>query len=889
MPAGLYDLYLLQYNNYYNRIVKFEEYEEEITYPNGHSQPPVLVSTTALSKYSKYLAQYKGKDTDQNGNSNVVKNANFIEGDGVNTTQVVNWGGDKPDYLLVVDEDQEIVSRWFVINNVRTSYGQHMLTLHRDVVVDYYDRIITAPCFIERANITDPTDPAIYNSESISVNQIKRSEGLLKDETGSAWLVGYIARNTKITEKFDVDAYFESVFDFEVDNLAQLDYANFLNVEAKANLRDAVYAVQTYAYFSYSWNRGATWGANYTTSKLDTNGTVLEPSIYKMRGGANTSGSSQNYSGDPPYMGTSQALQWKSTPIAGNDNFTSAGTIESISSQAGVILQNYRGSVLNQMNGYIYSQVPGTVMPANIYQRAIADRGKVVHVKEGDLYFRIDVETVETATYSGKPIGGLRTLMQNNLNYATLSNLDATLQGTPDDASFGIEVKYDSIIIRLVQLFQKVHVDMTGQRYNLVDAPYDMFCIPFTDNVKITYNSREDGNNPTYKLVTIDNNSSAALAVANNVKAQLGSSLYDVQILPYCPARYIIREDGSLDASSVAVGTITRDAITTDADSVKDANGKVPISVILWCDRSSFVVPRVGKPIPQPASAIDRKMQYLTELYRLCSPNYSGIFEFSPAMNNGVQNFIADCTYKPFGPFIRVAPQFDGYYGTDFNDLRGLICGGDFSLAQLTDAWTEYQLQNKNYQQMFDRQIENMEVSRSVQREQENWAIASGAISAFGQSFSTGAMFGPWGALAGAGVGLGAAALSGAAGARDKQLNEKLYQENVDFSKDMFDMRNENIQALPQSIAKTSALTIDNKVFPFLERYTCTQKESNTLRERFRLRGMNVNRIDLIVNFIQNADLTYVKARLINIDSESELNYQIVTAIAGELYKGVYI
>ena len=161
------NLYILKYNNYFNRLVKREN---------------------NLSSYLKYQV------------GDVIENVNFKPNDGVNTYQILNK---QPtglgDYLLAV-EDNEIKSRWFIIESTRTRGGQYRLTLRRDLVVDNYTDIINAPCFIEKATLNND-DPLIYNKEDMSFNQIKTSETPLKDETGCAWVVGYIPRDAFSTQK----------------------------------------------------------------------------------------------------------------------------------------------------------------------------------------------------------------------------------------------------------------------------------------------------------------------------------------------------------------------------------------------------------------------------------------------------------------------------------------------------------------------------------------------------------------------------------------------------------------------------------------------------------------------------------------------------------------
>ena len=87
--------------------------------------------------------------------------------------------------------------------------------------------------------------------------------------------------------------------------------------------------------------------------------------------------------------------------------------------------------------------------------------------------------------------------------------------------------------------------------------------------------------------------------------------------------------------------------------------------------------------------AIERKLANECDVVRLVAQNYSAIFEFSPAKSGGVDGFLADCTYKPWSPYIHILPKLKGLYGDNFvaiDDARGLICGGDMSLSQLNNA-----------------------------------------------------------------------------------------------------------------------------------------------------------------------------------------------------------
>ena len=103
-------LYILNYNNYYNRILKKEEsleaYLEKVVYE--------------------------------------MPSANFNPNDNIYTEQIIGAGtyDGSGDYLLVVNELAEIVSRWFILEAIRMRAGQYKLQLYRDTLVDYYQEVL---------------------------------------------------------------------------------------------------------------------------------------------------------------------------------------------------------------------------------------------------------------------------------------------------------------------------------------------------------------------------------------------------------------------------------------------------------------------------------------------------------------------------------------------------------------------------------------------------------------------------------------------------------------------------------------------------------------------------------------------------------------------------
>jgi len=168
-------LLLRGYNNYFNRIVKQE-----------NSISNYKTASTSYLEYGNVNFDY------QDGilTSIVVGNEQQLE----QSDHILDFeSGDTPDYLIVHD-NTNIKSRWFVIECVKIRGGQYKLALKRDVLVDFRDKVMNSPCFVEKGSITDFNDPLLLNSEGMSFNQIKQGEDLLRDNSYSAWIVGYLKK-----------------------------------------------------------------------------------------------------------------------------------------------------------------------------------------------------------------------------------------------------------------------------------------------------------------------------------------------------------------------------------------------------------------------------------------------------------------------------------------------------------------------------------------------------------------------------------------------------------------------------------------------------------------------------------------------------------------------
>ena len=185
---------------------------------------------------------------------------------------------------------------------------------------------------------------------------------------------------------------------------------------------------------------------------------------------------------------------------------------------------------------------------------------------------------------------------------------------------------------------------------------------------------------------------------------------------------------------------------------------------------------------------------------------------------------------------------------------------------------------------MSDRQIKNMDVQNDINKQ---GAIAQLIASPFigGSSLAAaGAQFGGMqGAIAGGAAG---AVLGAATSALDLRNSLRMMEENRQYKIDMYGYNLQNIQAVPTSLTKTSALTYNTRVWPFIEYYTCTDAERNALADKMKYNGMTIMKIGKLTDYLLGEDKFY-KGQLIrlNINVDSHMAYEIYN----ELNKGVYL
>ena len=162
----MHNLFLLNYNNYYNRLIK------------------------KLNTLDDYLLA----DPDYYK----IESVNFLSTDEVNANAIINvvdlaFNMNNYNYMISQREDSTEFDRWFItkIENVRGC--QFKLILRRDLISENWDNLNASALLINKG-YCDISNPQFFNKEPISVTEMPINQTYLKDSSGVSWLVAYLPK-----------------------------------------------------------------------------------------------------------------------------------------------------------------------------------------------------------------------------------------------------------------------------------------------------------------------------------------------------------------------------------------------------------------------------------------------------------------------------------------------------------------------------------------------------------------------------------------------------------------------------------------------------------------------------------------------------------------------
>ena len=251
-------------------------------------------------------------------------------------------------------------------------------------------------------------------------------------------------------------------------------------------------------------------------------------------------------------------------------------------------------------------------------------------------------------------------------------------------------------------------------------------------------------------------------------------------------------------------------------------------------------------------------MTDLTEINKECdtikivSPSRASQYLFRPYNNGGIMEFKTKITLRPYNTIIYVRPSTKGLLMYDYDDKDCLIISEDFSLTAVTSEWTNYIYNNRNYNDVFERQIQGREFERTwerkiedAQKKSDEWTSRN--ISAQKASTYTGNL--PIISSVAGAIGTAFQDQTYLQMAQiDRQYNEALYQEGIQISRDLFNLQLENIQSQP--LVPSKITTLDAKLLPgvYLEYYSTNPTELQAINDFYRFNG---NRVDAYGTFNQ--------------------------------------
>ena len=880
-----YNVYLLSYNNYNNRQVK------------------------KLDTINDYI----------NGGYvlNTVLNCNFEYSDGISSKLIINqnYVTVEPDYILVEDIASRVVdglgnlvssefSRWFIIDSNLVRGNQYEFTVRRDIWVDHFDLCMNSTYFIERGYVPDSND-LIFNNEGQSFSQIKKSQTPLYDETGCPWIVGYIPKKLNKTSQTTINTVLRpDTADYVVSDITQWAYYQYVvsnpnheyvysdNVEnafrfmVQLPIMNVTGQGNSYqmGYFGYSLKEKTTYGADvhdfYT----------LYPSTFTEQ----ETGFGYFTRTETQFNSDTDDKRWWNT------NYTSLLSYVDVLNRNILNKQplnfegtNYTNAIAQFRSAYNIDVNTFTYIENNLNGKTIKDTstGKIYTITLTD-------RVIDKLSYpSGFDQTNLKNYIRNMLNLTYANQYSPSMYGYTTH----YKAENNNNQIQCIWKLKQIQINLsevgnartylprdddtsttpiTVYRNHLVDQVYDMFAIPYGSLVV------KDGTD-TYTC-----NRDVGLAIAQAFVTTLGNDVvYDLQMLPYCPVREYIMSDGTFD---ITASDDTK--VQPIYFSVAGQQNLLPSNYVFYCSNSKIdnmtLMHKVNNNwVPYSINITNTKLQYNTEMYRLSSPNFASSFEFNASQNGGVNSFLVSATYKPYNPYIRVRPNFSRMYGEDFRDGRGLILQGDFSIPTMSNAWTNYELQNKNYLNSFNREIQSMNLQNKIASQNEIANAISGVVQGTASGAVAGGMMGGgYGAIAGAVVG---GVSSAVGGAMDVQNNKKLRNDAINKAKTLFNYQLDNIKALPNTIRNVGCLTVDNVLVPVLEFYQASDDEIDTFNKKMQYYGMAVMKVGTILEYLNPNDNTFVQGELLRLlppqGVNTEADNHLAEEIGNEISKGLYI
>lgn len=168
-----------------------------------------------------------------------IKDINFNINDGINTEITLNLTQEDKrdfmgDYVIVYDIEngfEVLKHRWFIIEQKWNRKDQYIISLKRDVLVDFEDKWSIAPMLVNKGYPANNTFE-LYNSEGLQYSQIKTHQfDLGENSLDIQWIVMYLNKNR---QGYDINK-------FTSNKTPKFGYPSFISQGARNDAGNVTY------------------------------------------------------------------------------------------------------------------------------------------------------------------------------------------------------------------------------------------------------------------------------------------------------------------------------------------------------------------------------------------------------------------------------------------------------------------------------------------------------------------------------------------------------------------------------------------------------------------------------------------------------------------------
>ena len=858
------NIYLLKHRNYYERKLKRCE---------------------TVAEYGNPLA--------------VFTNINFPYGNGIDVSLTVNYdlNNGQPDYILVEDSDNGEFTRWYVLTSTLIRAGQCLLTLHRDVIADNLIEVLNATSYIEKATAAVGS-PLIYANENITCNKIAKNQVIAANKNSVNYYYIYLAKTDNnnvnkqtISRVTTADSKTTNETIVETTSNQTVNWAN-QNIVVNTSTPSSDKIIGTYSSINEFYkSTGMMTSAGefkhvYTTAQMSwyhtgssKRTTQYARQVYKLNGtikpdytiSYDTADKSNIYTGK---MHNSYSSFYATEQEYANEFAEIYNTDKSLIAYIKQYINNY-----NENNMYYQT--------LNLYIKNYV--GKYIAVKDssGNIsYYLVN-----------RPIAPNYTDYEYENSYPDETSIagKAILQSTFSAVQtiykkHNIEEQQANVSWRktpvLLQVYKsKSAVQCSVSEYtngnitvyfpstrNTTLSGYDIIAIPYVNQYGNTLEGNIRGNNINYTPDIVKK-------IVNKFSTTYGSSvILDIQLLPVTPFKSLEDVYGNLYTNQ-----LTQSVNYIWAKSNDDVY-RLPIFFLSDIDYNySYSIELNQFTDEELNDPVKYKTATITKHWELIADNHAGTYEL-PIMYNNPSSYVNvnyNVSLFPYNPYIRIDIDYNNLNGENVSLARGLILSGNYSETQLSNAWTEYQYNNVNYNAIFNNQIAYQQAQNNYNNSNA-WLDIGTNIGTSAAGIVAGAATGGIAGLAATGISLSGAANIGTSIVKQKRL-ESMQQTAIDYSKDQFALQLGNIQNKANVINKLTSYNVDNTVFPTIVSYDATDVEKTAIENKLKYNGMTIGVIDKFANYLP-LDSGYIKGQIMYIDIQASAEY--INVIADEMNKG---